>query len=65
MTNQDLIDAVKAHQSNKYVHPLTCGVDSRHEILVAEEREGKVVLTCPTCGWVQGYMPTFLTMKLP
>lgn len=42
MTNQELIDAVKAHQSNQYLHPLTCGVDSRHEILVAKEIDGNI-----------------------
>lgn len=31
LTNQELIKAVKAHQSNQHLHPLTCGVDSRHE----------------------------------
>lgn len=49
---------VKKHQSNKFVHPLTCGVDSNHENLVARiTTSGIMVLVCPTCGYVQDTLP--------
>lgn len=57
MTNAEIIQKVKDHQSNQYLHPLTCRVDSLHENLVAEERDNKVVLVCPTCKHVQEWIP--------
>jgi hypothetical protein len=44
-----------AHQGSIAVHPLTCGVDSNHELLVPRLifYENKHVLVCPTCGYVQ------------
>lgn len=60
-TNQEIIESVKRHQGNQYLHPLTCGKDSRHDILVPEERDGKVVLVCPTCGYVQTMIPECVT----
>ena len=59
--NEELVRRVSEWQSNKFVHPLTCGVDSRYDVLRAEERGGKVVLVCPTCGWVQEYMPIVIS----
>lgn len=55
--NEELIKRIKGWQSNPYVHPLTCGVDSRHEVLDAVEKDGEVILSCPTCGWVQNPLP--------
>ncbi len=57
MTNEKLIKNIENHQANSHVHPLTCGVDSRHEVLVPKEVNGKVVLVCPTCGYLQDNIP--------
>lgn len=41
-------------QCNPYFHPLTCGVDSNHELLVPRmDYQGNKYLICPTCGYVQ------------
>ena len=46
--------AFERHQNNPFVHPYTCGVDSRHENLVMRfTYQGKRILVCPTCGYVQ------------
>lgn len=65
MTNEELIKAVEKHQSNPFVHPLTCGVSSSHELLIAEEKDGEVVLVCPTCGHVQKNIGLILTPLEP
>lgn len=45
---------VATHQINSAVHPLTCGTDSSHEILVPRmDYQGNGYLVCPTCGYVQ------------
>jgi len=60
MSNEEIIEAVKRHQSRPYFHPLTCAVSSHHEILEAIERDKRVVLRCPTCGWIQEWIPEFV-----
>lgn len=57
MTNAEIIAKVAAWQAAGFVHELTCGTDSRHASLVAKEVEGKVVLVCPTCPYVQHWIP--------
>ena len=57
MENKEIIKAVEAYQNAKVVHPLTCGNDSRHSNLVAEERTGQVVLVCLDCNYVQIFIP--------
>lgn len=46
---------ILAHQSSVSVHPLTCGVDSNHELLVPRITltDNLHVIVCPTCGYVQ------------
>jgi len=56
-TNADIIRIVSKWQAAGFIHELTCRVDSRHEALVPVEREGRVVLACPTCGAVQEHIP--------
>lgn len=36
MTPAQMVEAIQAHQVNPYVHPLTCGNDSRHQNLVPQ-----------------------------
>lgn len=44
-------DNIRAWQFSPYLHPLTCGVSSLHDVLeIAEDGENMV---CPTCGYVQ------------
>lgn len=57
MTNAEIIAKVSAWQAAGFVHELTCGTDSRHASLVAKEIEGKVVLVCPTCDYMQQWIP--------
>ncbi len=56
MTNAEIIAKVQAWQAAGFVHELTCGVDSRHEALVPKEIDGKVVLVCLTCDYVQKHI---------
>ena len=57
MTNQQIIAKVNLWQNAGFVHPLTCGKNSLHLNLVPEERDGKVVLVCPNCDYVQDWVP--------
>jgi len=60
MTNADIIRIVKKWQAAGFVHELTCRIDSTHDPLVPIEREGAVVLGCPTCGTAQERIPDFV-----
>ncbi len=59
-TNADIIRIVNKWQEAGFVHELTCRADSRHEALTPVEREGKVVLLCPTCGEAQEEIPALV-----
>lgn len=59
-TNADIIRIVSKYQNIGLVHELTCTVDSRHAALEPVERDGKVVLECPTCGTTQEDIPEFV-----
>ena len=62
MTNKEKIDAINRWQTNGSYHPLTCGVDSGHEVLTPfiDENDNNVVLKCPTCGYIQNWIPTVI-----
>ena len=51
-----VIGAIDMWQRSDF-HPLTCGVDSGHRSLVGQERDGRVVLVCPDCSYVQTHIP--------
>ena len=57
VTNQQIIEKVLQWQNAGFVHPLTCGNDSRHQDLLAKELDGKVVLYCLHCNYVQDWIP--------
>jgi len=57
MDNNELMDAITWYQQQGDSHPLTCGIDSRHDLLVPRIDGNDVVLVCPTCGNVQQYIP--------
>lgn len=56
-TNADIIRIVEKWQGAGLLHELTCRVDNRHQALVPIEREGKVILLCPTCQAVREDIP--------
>jgi hypothetical protein len=60
MTNEEIIKKIDEYQKNEYVHPLTCGKDSNHEVLKGVINDDKVFLICPTCGWVQSCLPRII-----
>ena len=51
MTNQEMAQLLNQFQVDGRFHPLTCSNDNK--TLIAKEQDGKVVLACPKCGWVQ------------
>ena len=56
--NKDIIEGVRRHQNNKYLHPLTCGNKSTHKLLEPLETiEGEVILMCPDCDYIQNWVP--------
>lgn len=60
MTPSEKIKKVKEWQACDYTHELTCANDSSHKLLEAlpnPETELGVYLRCPTCGYVQIYIP--------
>ncbi|MBX4204810.1 MAG: hypothetical protein KW788_01315 [Candidatus Doudnabacteria bacterium] len=59
-SNAELIARISRFQNIGHFHPLTCQKESSHEQLRGEEREGQVVLVCPTCGHVQDQVPAFM-----
>ena len=58
----DAIKAIEWYQKRDGFHPLTCSVDSIHDLLVPRDDGKKVVLVCPTCGKVQDFIPAVVLM---
>lgn len=58
LTNERKIANVQRWQAASWMHPLTCGNDSGHANLEPVERDGKVVLICKDCPYVQEWIPT-------
>jgi len=59
-TNEEIIRIVTKFQNFGMIHELTCAVDSLHAALEPVERDGRVVLVCPTCGTVQERIPDYV-----
>jgi hypothetical protein len=58
MTNAEMIANIGRWQGGALlVHPLTCGVDSHHRTLVPREKDGRVVLACLDCDYLQADIP--------
>lgn len=60
MTNEDIIKQIARWQVSDYVHGLTCGSDTcNHVLLEPIEKNGKVILVCPTegCDYEQEHLP--------
>ena len=60
-TADEIIQAIDFFQDEFYGHPLTCGNDSTHALLRGKkEDEGVVYLACPTCDYIQTYIPDYV-----
>jgi len=57
MTNQEIIEKIKKWQNNEFLHPLTCGNNSNHKILIPKEIDNKVILICEDCDYTQTFIP--------
>jgi len=58
MSNKTIIRKIKEWQKCPYLHQLTCSKDSRHPPLRAKELDGKVILACPKCNYIQKRIPS-------
>jgi len=56
--NKKLVESINRWQSSDEFHPLTCGNDSRHQILEPFEENGVIKLRCPDCDYIQNWIPT-------
>ncbi len=57
MTNAEKIEAITSWLESGELHPLTCGNDSGHSVLVPEEENGNVILKCSDCDYTQSHIP--------
>jgi len=57
LARQKLLQAIENWQKDGRVHPLTCGVDSNHSLLVGFVDQGIVKLRCLDCDYVQDCVP--------
>lgn len=57
----EMLNAIDFFQDEFYGHPLTCGNDSQnHEILRGQVHNGVVRLVCPSCDYVQEWIPEYV-----
>lgn len=52
------------HQVARVRHPLTCGVNSRHQNLFPVIHGRRVVLRCPDCDYRQDHIPPQFTHEI-
>jgi len=60
MSTDDLLSKLQRileHQLHSNRHPLTCGNDSKHNVLIPLVVDGKINLRCRDCNWVQTWNP--------
>lgn len=51
---KDFFIKIISHQTNPFTHMLTCGVNSKHSLLLPRISDNHTLyLVCPTCGWIQ------------
>lgn len=65
MTNEEQIQRIRDHQNCDRVHPLTCRHGHAHRNLEPVERDGKVILICLDCDYVQGWVPGIVVKSKP
>jgi phage FluMu protein Com len=51
--NESVIERLKLWQTSGIFHPYTCGNCSSDQVLDPVEIDGKVVMKCPKCDYVQ------------
>lgn len=61
---EEYVRRVLEYQKNPHVHPLTCENDSSHELLIPGFKGTNVILYCPTCGYVQDWIPEIVTSSV-
>jgi hypothetical protein len=61
-TQNEILQAIDFFQDEYYGHPLTCDNDSQnHELLRGKKGDDGVVrLVCPSCDYVQTYIPDYV-----
>lgn len=60
-TQNEILQAIDFFQDEFYGHPLTCGNDSGHKLLRGQKGDDGVVhLVCPSCDYVQEYIPDYV-----
>jgi hypothetical protein len=64
-TVYQIVQKIKAWQNAGFLHPMTCGKDSKHAPLVAQATSNEVVLKCPDCDYVQEYIPDAVLRSEP
>lgn len=57
LTRAEKIEAVIKWQTCPVVHPLTCGIDSNHRVLIPWLVGNSVILKCVDCEYVQLWVP--------
>lgn len=60
MENKEILSKIAVWQNNGNWHELTCGNDSQHLPLIGKEIDGKVLLKCLNCDYVQDYIPSII-----
>jgi len=59
--NESMMERIKLFQSQNHIfHPLTCGIDSKHQHLAPKLKNNEVILHCLDCSYEQSYIPIFL-----
>ena len=56
--NERIIKQIRYRQKCRAMHPLTCRHGGAHRDLEPVERDGKVVLICLDCDYVQNWIPS-------
>lgn len=62
MSNEDILKAIQLWQSDKHMHPLTCGSKNCRKELKGTIEKGKVILIC-SCGYKQYHIPRAVLKK--
>ena len=60
MDNKIILSKIALFQQDGNWHELTCGNDSQHLPLTGNEVNGKVVLKCVECDYIQDYIPSII-----
>jgi predicted SprT family Zn-dependent metalloprotease len=55
-TIEEKIENFRVRQSDKMLHPYTCGNDSRHRPLDARKEDENIVYFCKDCNYIQRFL---------